>query len=167
MKPSERPTQNRSNPGRLNCKRFRKCCNCVPSSWHFANENPLKRDKFSFVEMYTTWVRQLRGDSFPYWAMRRPPHQCPAIKAVACNWANGPAVLTIRWWHECGLIDCGFGCAAKDLFALPTTLGTTGQNPTHPELLDYLAGRLIQNQWSTKALVRGDLFVGCLSTKQS
>ncbi|GAA5506793.1 DUF1553 domain-containing protein [Novipirellula caenicola] len=32
--------------------------------------------------------------------------------------------------------------------------GTKGDVPTHPELLDWLASELIQNQWSTKHLVR-------------
>ena len=32
--------------------------------------------------------------------------------------------------------------------------GTTGQMPTHPELLDYLASSLIASNWSTKALVK-------------
>lgn len=32
--------------------------------------------------------------------------------------------------------------------------GTTGEQPSHAELLDHLALRLIENRWSTKALVR-------------
>ncbi|HYE17246.1 MAG TPA: DUF1553 domain-containing protein [Tepidisphaeraceae bacterium] len=32
--------------------------------------------------------------------------------------------------------------------------GTTGELPSHPELLDYLATRLVQEKWSIKALVR-------------
>lgn len=32
--------------------------------------------------------------------------------------------------------------------------GTTGELPSHPELLDYLAGRFIDEGWSTKNLVR-------------
>jgi hypothetical protein len=38
----------------------------------------------------------------------------------------------------------------------PTTdnFGETGQRPTHPELLDYLAVNFIANGWSTKKLVR-------------
>jgi hypothetical protein len=36
----------------------------------------------------------------------------------------------------------------------PDNFGTTGSPPSHPELLDYLASRLIAHGWSTKALVR-------------
>jgi hypothetical protein len=32
--------------------------------------------------------------------------------------------------------------------------GTTGEKPTHPELLDYLASRFVAEGWSTKRLVR-------------
>jgi hypothetical protein len=32
--------------------------------------------------------------------------------------------------------------------------GTTGEAPSHPELLDYLAGRFMEEGWSTKKLVR-------------
>ncbi|MEZ6128767.1 MAG: DUF1549 domain-containing protein [Planctomycetaceae bacterium] len=32
--------------------------------------------------------------------------------------------------------------------------GRTGEEPSHQELLDYLASRLIQHHWSTKALIR-------------
>jgi hypothetical protein len=32
--------------------------------------------------------------------------------------------------------------------------GTTGEAPTHPELLDFLARRFMADAWSTKALVR-------------
>lgn len=36
----------------------------------------------------------------------------------------------------------------------PDNFGVTGQPPTHPALLDYLAARFISNGWSTKQLVR-------------
>ncbi|MEM0897276.1 MAG: DUF1553 domain-containing protein [Verrucomicrobiota bacterium] len=36
----------------------------------------------------------------------------------------------------------------------PDNFGLTGRAPTHPELLDYLARRLIENRWSTKKTIR-------------
>lgn len=42
----------------------------------------------------------------------------------------------------------------RGIVATPNNFGTTGSAPTHPELLDDLATRLIQSNWSTKALVR-------------
>ena len=42
----------------------------------------------------------------------------------------------------------------EGLVKTPDNFGITGQEPTHPGLLDYLAGRLIDSGWSTKALVK-------------
>lgn len=42
----------------------------------------------------------------------------------------------------------------EGLVRTPDNFGVTGEEPTHPELLDYLAGRLIATGWSTKTLVR-------------
>ena len=42
----------------------------------------------------------------------------------------------------------------KGIVASPDNFGTTGQRPTHPELLDYLAVTFTKNGWSTKKLVR-------------
>jgi hypothetical protein len=36
----------------------------------------------------------------------------------------------------------------------PGNFGLMGERPTHPELLDYLASRLIENHWSLKTLIR-------------
>jgi hypothetical protein len=36
----------------------------------------------------------------------------------------------------------------------PSNFGFLGDRPSHPELLDYLAARLIENSWSIKALHR-------------
>lgn len=54
-------------------------------------------------------------------------------------------VLANRLWHH--LIGRG-------LVRTVDNFGTTGEAPTHPELLDYLASRLIESGWSIKALVR-------------
>ncbi|MBK8091197.1 MAG: PSD1 domain-containing protein [Verrucomicrobiaceae bacterium] len=40
------------------------------------------------------------------------------------------------------------------LVATPDNFGVMGQKPTHPELLDYLAVRFMENGWSIKQLIR-------------
>jgi hypothetical protein len=42
----------------------------------------------------------------------------------------------------------------KGLVRTPSNFGALGERPTHPELLDYLAGRFIASGWSIKALHR-------------
>lgn len=42
----------------------------------------------------------------------------------------------------------------QGIVASQNNFGTTGSQPTHPELLDWLAERFIQSNWSTKSLVR-------------
>jgi mono/diheme cytochrome c family protein len=42
----------------------------------------------------------------------------------------------------------------RGLVTSPDNFGTTGERPTHPELLDHLATRLVQFEWSTKAVIR-------------
>jgi mono/diheme cytochrome c family protein len=54
-------------------------------------------------------------------------------------------VLVNRIWQH------HFG---KGLVRTPSNFGQLGERPTHPELLDHLATRLIQSGWSIKALHR-------------
>ena len=54
-------------------------------------------------------------------------------------------VMVNRLW------DLVFG---KPLVRTPSNFGTTGDRPTHPELLDDLALRFMQNGWSVKHLMR-------------
>lgn len=48
------------------------------------------------------------------------------------------------WQHHFG----------KGIVGTPSNFGLRGEPPTHPELLDYLAGRFIESGWSVKAMHR-------------
>jgi mono/diheme cytochrome c family protein len=48
------------------------------------------------------------------------------------------------WLHHFG----------RGIVASPSNFGVMGDRPSHPELLDYLASRLIENKWSVKRLHR-------------
>ena len=54
-------------------------------------------------------------------------------------------VYANRIWHHL------FG---RGIVASTDNFGEMGNRPTHPELLDYLARYLIENNWSTKSLIR-------------
>ncbi len=67
------------------------------------------------------------------------------------NWVASPKnPLTARvmanrvWQHLIG----------EGIVRTPEDFGVTGSRPSHPELLDYLATRLIENNWSIKSLIR-------------
>jgi hypothetical protein len=51
-------------------------------------------------------------------------------------------IVNRLWQHHFG----------RGLVATPNDFGGQGERPTHPELLDWLAGALIQQGWSLKAL---------------
>ena len=54
-------------------------------------------------------------------------------------------VLANRIWHH---------VMGRGIVRTVDNFGTTGEPPSHPELLDYLASRLIESGWTIKALVR-------------
>ncbi|MDA1047791.1 MAG: PSD1 and planctomycete cytochrome C domain-containing protein [Verrucomicrobia bacterium] len=54
-------------------------------------------------------------------------------------------VLVNRLWHH--LFGRGIVPSTDDF-------GVLGQRPTHPDLLDHLAGRLVDNKWSVKAMIK-------------
>ena len=67
------------------------------------------------------------------------------------NWLTHPEhpltarVMANRVWHYL------FGAG---LVRTPDNFGMTGELPSHPELLDHLAIRFVENDWSVKKLVR-------------
>ena len=67
------------------------------------------------------------------------------------NWLTDPVnpltarVMANRIWQHL------FG---EGIVSTPDNFGATGERPTYPELLDYLANRFVANGWSVKQLVR-------------
>lgn len=53
-------------------------------------------------------------------------------------------IVNRLWQHHLG----------QGIVATPSDFGTRGELPTHPELLDYLAGELIRHQWDLKSIHR-------------
>jgi hypothetical protein len=56
-----------------------------------------------------------------------------------------PRVMVNRVWHHL------FG---RGIVASVDNFGVLGERPTHPELLDHLAGRFVGEGWSVKKLIR-------------
>jgi hypothetical protein len=67
------------------------------------------------------------------------------------NWLTGAAspllarvIVNRLWLHHFG----------RGLVSTPDNFGELGEPPSHPELLDYLASRLIESNWSLKTMHR-------------
>ena len=94
-------------------------------------------------------------DGVKHWAVK-PPHSASTSyqRAALANWLtdteHGAGQLVARvivnrlWQHHFG----------EGLVATPNDFGTQGARPSHPELLDWLAGRLIAENWRLKPIHR-------------
>jgi hypothetical protein len=89
---------------------------------------------------------------FPVSLTRKPPRSKTRLTRLdLAKWIVSPdnpltaRTLANRLWK----LYFGAGLAPK-----LDDLGAQGEWPTHPELLDYLAGRLIDSGWDVKALIR-------------
>ena len=89
------------------------------------------------------------------WQETPPPGaKTPYLRRSLANWMTdadkGAGHLLARvivnrlWQHHFG----------RGLVATPSDFGLQGDRPTHPELLDYLAGELIRNGWRLKPIHR-------------
>lgn len=79
-----------------------------------------------------------------------PPGQSGRVELA--NWLTDPAanplparVIVNRIWQHL------FG---QGLVRTVDNFGTTGERPSHPELLDYLAARFVEDGWSIKQTIR-------------
>ncbi len=101
------------------------------------------------------FLQVLNGGDEGRWRTPPPPgsHQSYRRTALA-NWLTdveqGAGSLLARvivnrlWQHHFGV----------GLVATPSDFGTQGDPPTHPELLDFLAGELVRQGWRLKSIHR-------------
>ncbi|MBL9147212.1 MAG: PSD1 domain-containing protein [Phycisphaerae bacterium] len=101
-------------------------------------DKPLERVPRGFVQV-------ISGEASP-----SMPSDASGRRELA-DWIASPSnPLTARVWANRVWLHL-FG---KGLVPTPDNFGHSGVPPTHPELLDWLAVRLVEGTWSTKALVR-------------
>ncbi len=119
---------------------------------HFLKRgNP--NDKVAVAEPGFVQVASDAGEGPEHWFVAPPEgsHTSYRRRALA-EWMtdvdHGAGHLLARvivnrlWQHHFG----------RGIVATPSDFGTRGEPPTHPELLDWLAGELIRNGWQLKPL---------------
>jgi hypothetical protein len=162
-KPVERPNQNAS-PGSTNIQTDIKVLETRLKS---LEENGPKRPKVMGVieaEQIEDIPIHIRGSvhnlgakvprGFLAVATRGTPPLVPERQSGRlefAKWIAGPdnpltaRVMANRVW---------LWLIGEGLVRTPDNFGTTGDTPSHPELLDYLAIRLVEQGWSVKKLIR-------------
>ncbi len=65
-------------------------------------------------------------------------------EAIVSHPLTARVIANRVWMHHFG----------RGIVASPSNFGVMGERPSHPELLDYLASRLVENKWSLKSLHR-------------
>ena len=106
------------------------------------------------------------GKDSSHWQTKRPEgartsHQRKALSNWLTDLENGAGYVAARvimnriWLHHFG----------QGLVATPNDFGYQSEPPTHPELLDWLASRLIENEWRLKPMHK--LILSSASWRQS
>jgi hypothetical protein len=91
-----------------------------------------------------------------------PNSQATGYRSALARWLTRPdhpltsRVIVNRLWQE---------YLGQGIVATPNDFGAQGREPTHPELLDYLATELVRQKWSLKAIHR--LIVTSATYRQS
>jgi hypothetical protein len=98
-------------------------------------------------------VLMLTPDAEKHWQQAPPKGARTSYRRRSlANWITDPAggagnllarvIVNRLWQHHLG----------RGIVATPSDFGSSGERPTHPELLDHLAGELIAGGWKLKSL---------------
>jgi mono/diheme cytochrome c family protein len=94
-------------------------------------------------------------DSAKHWAVQPPAGSRTSFRRTAlADWITDPqygagqlvarVIVNRLWQHHLG----------HGIVATPNDFGARGEAPSHPELLDWLAGELIRHDWQLKPIQR-------------
>lgn len=121
-----------------------------PQTYVLKNGDPQQKQEIAepgFLQVLT------RGDMSRWPAQSKDP-RTSGRRAALANWITdteqgaGPLLARVIvnriWQHYFG----------RGIAATPSDFGRQGAAPTHPELLDFLAGELIRNGWHLKPIHR-------------
>jgi hypothetical protein len=124
-----------------------------PSAWGLISRDQNPRDE----RIHVRGNHKNLGDEVPrrflqiIAGQQQPRVANGSGRLMLAEWMSSPGnPLTARvmvnriWQHHFG----------KGLVSTSDNFGLTGNRPTHPELLDWLAARFIQSGWSVKAMHR-------------
>ncbi|MCZ6795935.1 MAG: PSD1 and planctomycete cytochrome C domain-containing protein [Planctomycetota bacterium] len=90
------------------------------------------------------FLRILAGKDRPRWTEGSGRRQLARALASPDNPLTARVLVNRVWMHHFG----------RAIVRTPSNLGTLGDQPTHPELLDWLASRFVEGGWSLKDLHR-------------
>ena len=126
--------------------RYPKRDNYKPAEVHILRGGNLQSPGEQVAPGLLSAVERYSGFQFP-----APPQTVSGRRAALANWIADPRnpltprVMVNRLWQY----HFGRGIARDS-----NNFGKMGGKPAQPELLDYLAGRLIDNGWSVKSMHR-------------
>ncbi len=121
----------------------------LETAWAVSEGKPHDVKIQIYGEPKNTGALVRRGFPLILGGMKVPESETGSGRKELAEWLTDPAnplparVMVNRIWHY------HFG---KGIVATTSDFGVRGSAPTHPELLDYLAARFIEDGWSVKKL---------------